>query len=231
MNTLLLIVALGLLSVALVYAVACIRRDASRSDLVSACNTLAPSFGTHVNAITLLATAAVGTRYFLGKRGADVSHVAVVAAAADEPLCVLTDEADAAEDPIDCELLAITNRTVPMVAGAVIGLDLAVYSSGDGKVIVKPTAAGTYWKVGIARQAATADGDVIEVEPCKPRKLVVIAALGNANGAIAAINSTAVNPTKADFDLLLAACEKLADDVRAIATGLSADADITLATS
>lgn len=43
---------------------------------------------------------------------------------------------------------------------------------------------------------------------------------GNANGAIAGLSSTAVNPTKADFDGLLAATEVLADDVRSLRAAL-----------
>lgn len=42
-----------------------------------------------------------------------------------------------------------------------------------------------------------------------------------ANGVFAALNSTAVNPTKADFDALLAQCEILSDSHRALVASVT----------
>ena len=38
-----------------------------------------------------------------------------------------------------------------------------VYAAADGKVQAIPTAAGTYYQVGLAMEAATADGDLVEI--------------------------------------------------------------------
>ena len=205
-------------------------RLSRRNALIPACNTLAPNWGTHTNGISLLSSAAVATRYLLGKRGADVDHVAVLAATADQPLGVMTDEASAAEESINVELLGVTNKTVPVVAKVAITLDADLYGTADGKVGIKPTAAGTYWRVGRAMQAADAENDVIEMLPCKPRKLIVIAALGNANSEISDLTFASVY-TASELTALKTKAEELADDVRAIAAALNGDADVALATT
>lgn len=206
-----------------VFVVANTSRQSRRSSLIPAVNTLAPNWGTSSNGKTMLSSAAVATRYLLGKFGADYRHVAAVAAASDEPIGVITDEAAAAEEEMFVELLGLTNRTVPMVAGVAITLGADLYALASGKVGLKPTAAGTYWRVGKALQPADADGDVIEVQPCKPRKLIVIAALTSTNGVAAA--------AAADLAGLAAEAEKIGDDARAIAGALNGDADVALATT
>lgn len=219
LQILLVVAALGVLCLFL----ADTARGFRRSRLVAAINTLPPNWGRSSNGKTLKSDAAIATRYLLGKFGSDVNHVAVIAAASNKPLGVMTDEASAAEEEIFVELLGLTNRTIAMVADGVIALDADVYSKGDGKVTVKPTAAGTYWRVGRALMASTADGDVIEVEPCRPRKLIVVSALDSANGALAAATGSVAAQA--------AETEKLGDDVRKIAAGLDADADVAIATT
>lgn len=206
-----------------VFVVANFARQSRRDALVPAMNTLPPNFGVTSNGKTLKSSAAIATKYLLGKFGADAEHVAVIAAASDKPLGVMSDEASAAEEEIFVEQLGLTNRTVPMVAKVAIALDADVYSYGDGKVTIKPTAAGTYWRIGRAMAAAGADGDVIEVEPCRPRKLVVVAALTSTNGTAAAASGSLAN--------LAAEAEKIGDDVRLVATSLDLDADVALATT
>lgn len=213
-----------------VFYVANVSRQTRRSGLITGTNTAPANWGTHEGGrITMLASAAITTRYKLVKKGADADHIAVIAAAADEPVGVCTDEPTAAEDAVNVTMLGAHDGTVPMVAGGDITDGAALYSKGDGTVIVKPTAAGTYWKVGTAR-GAWSSGETLEVIPCKPRKLIVIAALGNLNGAIAALTIGSVY-SQAEVQALRAACETLADDVRAIATALNGDADVALATT
>lgn len=115
---------------------------------------------------TRRADAAIATRYLLVKIGTDVDHVAINGAT-DLPLGVCTDEAEAAEDVIAVNLLGSNNATQRMVASAVINLGDLVYTAANGKIRSAPTGA-TVYKVGRALQAATADGHVIEVEPCFP---------------------------------------------------------------
>lgn len=124
--------------------------------------------------LSLKADAAMSVRHYLVKRGSDADHVAVPSAASDEPLGVCIDEADAAEDPVAVKLLGACNGTVLMVANETITAGEDVYSGSDGRVQDLPTAAGTYWKVGRSVTASTADLE-IEVEPCTPQKVVIIA--------------------------------------------------------
>lgn len=230
-NIILAAVLIGCLIAALCYGGANIVRDLRRAALVVAVNTLPANIGTSHRSRRYLATAAVATPFLLAKIGADDQHAAVIAAAADEPIGAFSDEAAAAEDGVDVELFGVTSRTLVLVAKVAIGLGADVYSNGDGKVTVKPTAAGTYWKVGKALTASTADGDPIEVAVQKPRKLIVLAALTNTAGDIADTNSTAVNPTKADFDSLLVAAGKLQADFLLLAAALKTGADIDYATT
>lgn len=209
-----------------------------RPRLVSALNTLPDNVGTTENARRYKATAAVAARYLLGKIGADEDHVAVMAATSDQPIGVMTDEAAAAEDPIDVELLGVSNRTLLMVASEAIDENEPVYGTAAGKVSDKPTAAGTYWKVGTAATPAEADDDPIEVIPCTPEKLTIVAALSSTNGTAAAAIPGALTSTNgtaaaaipgaltstdgtaaaasADLAALAAEAEKIGDDTRDI---------------
>lgn len=207
------------------------KRAVRRNTLIRAINSLPANIGTSKHSRRYLATAAVATRYLLAKIGADSEHAAAVAAASDEPIGVFTDEPTAAEDPVNVELFGVTDRTLPLVAAGAINAGVDAYSNGAGKVTTKPTAAGTYWKVGRTLTASVADGDSIEVAASKPRKLIVLAALTNVAGDIADTNSTAVNPTKADFDSLLVAAGKLQADFLLLAAALATGADVDYATT
>lgn len=55
--------------------------------------------------------------------------------------------------------------TLELTASGAISQDADVYAADDGEIQALPTAAGTYRKVGIAMEAATADGDIIQVLP------------------------------------------------------------------
>lgn len=223
------VLVLPLVVAALVFVVANVSRQSRRGALNAAINTNPGNFGTHAGGRTFYSSAALATRYLLGKVGADKDHIAVVAATADEPIGVMTDEASAAEEPVGVEPLGNSLRTLPVVASAAIALDVDLYQTATGKVSIKPTVAGTYWKVGKSVEASTADGDVIEMIPQKPRKLIVLAALTSVAGDIADTNSTAVNPTKSDFDSLLVAAGKLQADFHLLTTALNSGADVAYA--
>jgi len=216
---------------AAVFIVANLSRQSRRNALVSGLNTLPENLGTSKNSRRYRASAAITTRYLLGKAGADDEHIAVVAATSDKPIGVITDEAAAAEDPVNVELLGVTNRTLVLVAAGAIAVAADVYATAAGKVDIKPTAAGTYWRVGVALTAPGAANDPVEVATCRPRKLIVLAALTNTSGDIADTNSTAVNPVKTDFDSLLTAAGKLQADFLLLAAALNADADVAYATT
>jgi hypothetical protein len=131
-----------------------------------------PAVGIHEGPIAKLADEAITDRNLLGKFGSDVDHVALCGAA-ELPLGVIEDEAAAAEDPVAVALLGCTGRTVRMVASEAIDYGEEVFTAASGKVQDPPTVAGTYYRVGRAIQAATTDGDEIEVIPYTPTAYVV----------------------------------------------------------
>lgn len=55
--------------------------------------------------------------------------------------------------------------TVPLEAAGAVTQNADVYAAADGKVQALPSVAGDYRKIGIALQAASGDGSVIEVLP------------------------------------------------------------------
>lgn len=144
-----------------------------KADRIQAYNALTDgvSPGRKVNR---LADAAQATRHLLFKVGSDANHVAVIAAAANQPLGWCYDSPEAAEDSVGIQLFGGPD-TVLGVAGATIAAGAKLYSKGDGKVMGTPTSAGTYWLVGEAVTAGT-DGVVIEINPlANPQKVVVLA--------------------------------------------------------
>ena len=122
--------------------------------------------------VTKLTDAAITTRYLLGKPGSDGNHIAA-SGASDIPLGVIADEASAAEDPVNVQILGNAQGTVFMVANEAITQGEHVYTAASGKVQDLPAGAGTYYEVGLALTASAADGDIIEVAHCVPRKTVV----------------------------------------------------------
>lgn len=180
--------------------------------------------GTHEEGVTKLTDAALTARFLLVKPGSDADHIAVNGAA-DKPLGVCTDEAAAAEEYVNVANLNATDETRKMVASEAIDAGEDIYTAASGKVQDEPASAGTYYRIGRARTAAGTDGDIIEVEPHAPVKVVVIAALGNANSEISALTFSST-PTQAEAEALRDKCEELADDVRAIGTALATPAEV-----
>lgn len=174
--------------------------------------------------INRLTDAAITTRHLLAKVGSDANHVAIISAASDRPVCVLFDEASAAEQAIGGQLLGVTLETVLMVAQGTIAANVDVFSYGDGTITTLPGTAGTFWKVGVSRTAATA-GQVIEVEPCTPEKLIVLATLGNTDAEISGLTIGATY-SQSEVQALRTKLEELADDVRALAGAMDGSAKI-----
>ena len=130
--------------------------------------------GTHKHAVTRLADAAISARNLLVKIGSDAAHVAL-AGTSDIPLGVATDEPAAAEDATNVELLGAGDRTLLGVASAAIAAGDLVVPAANGKLRTLPTGAGTYYIVGRALGAASADGDTVEFVPAFPVQRVVAA--------------------------------------------------------
>lgn len=123
-------------------------------------------------AATKLTDAAITTRHLLYAFGSDVNHVAVIAAADTIPLGTVPDEASAAELPVEVRLLGVYNGPIKMIAGETIDLGEEVFQNAAGKLQDLPASAGTYYSVGYAMNAASADG-VVLVNHHTPRKLIV----------------------------------------------------------
>ena len=83
--------------------------------------------------------------------------------ATDLPLGV-TEYAVPASEAVTVRLLN-AGGTIEMTAAGAIAADAKVYAADDGKIQAVPASAGTYQQIGIAIEAATADGDIIEVLP------------------------------------------------------------------
>lgn len=114
-----------------------------------------------------LSDGAIATRHLLVKRGTDDKHIAL-AGAADTPYGICTDEASAAEEPVNVRLLACASQTVKLVSdgsGALAFGDILV-PAASGKVKKIAAGAGNYYVVGmcLATVAAT-DGEVFEAAP------------------------------------------------------------------
>ncbi|MFA6962438.1 MAG: hypothetical protein WC205_16910 [Opitutaceae bacterium] len=102
-----------------------------------------------------------------------------------------------------------------------------VATAGDrGKLRVLPATPGVYVQIGRAEEDFV-DGQHLKFRPLI--KLIIVpsvvaapAAAAPADGVFAALNSTAVNPTKADFDALLVQLELLNDSHIATVAKLTA---------
>lgn len=72
--------------------------------------------------------------------------------------------AAAAGEPVAVKLLNHPG-TVEIVAAGALAAGAIAYAAADGEVSAIPVTNGTYRKIGIALEAATADQDVIEILP------------------------------------------------------------------
>lgn len=172
--------------------------------------------GVHEEGMSKAADAALTARFLLVKPGSDADHIAVNGAA-DKPSGIATDEAEDAEDLVNVASLNATDETRKLVASEAIAHGADLYTAASGKVQDEPAVAGTYWRIGKARQAASANNDVIEAETHSPIKVVVIAALTSTDGTAAGA---------ADLAALKVEAEKIGDDVRALGTALATPAEV-----
>ena len=120
--------------------------------------------GTHDGNITKAADAAITERFLLAKIGSASDRVAV-AGAADTPIGVITDEAEATGDLVNVALLGARGSTVRMVASGAITQGALLEPAASGRVQTLGAGVGTHHVVGRALDAASNAGDVIEVDP------------------------------------------------------------------
>lgn len=72
--------------------------------------------------------------------------------------------AASAGEPVAVKLLNHPG-TVEVVAAGALAAGAIAYAAADGEVSAIPVTSGTYRKIGVALEAATADQDVIEILP------------------------------------------------------------------
>lgn len=95
--------------------------------------------------------------------------------------------------------------TLEIKASGAISINADVYAAADGEISVLPTDGGTYTKVGVAMEAATADGDIIEVLPTPSGAQVeVTTALTTTAPAIVPGTSNTIDSTGNAVDATLA---------------------------
>jgi hypothetical protein len=82
---------------------------------------------------------------------------------ADQPVGVT--EYAVSENEYGAVKLINGNGTFFVTTAGALAQGADAYAADDGKVSSLPTTAGTYRRVGICLEAATADGDIIEVLP------------------------------------------------------------------
>src|SRR5690606_31994154 len=111
------------------------------------------NLGTHAGQLTRLTDGAVSARYLLAKAGSDANHVSTCGAE-DLPLGGMTDEATAAEEPLNISLLGSASSSLRMRAASSIPAGSLVYTSSGGKVSTLSSSAGTYYCVGLALSSA-----------------------------------------------------------------------------
>ena len=143
-----------------------------RAGLMSASNV---AEGTHPGPISKLADAAIATRHLLVKWGTDGDHIAICGAS-DRPLGTVIDEvatADLASQRLSVDPLGMNEETRLGVASEAIALTDDLYTAAGGKLQNLPTAAGTYYRVGVPLTTAAADGDLIEYVSCTPVAVTV----------------------------------------------------------
>jgi hypothetical protein len=127
------------------------------------------SEGTHEGNVTFLAAAPIETAHVLVALQGNAVHPAAVG---ELPIGVVTDEAEAAEDPVNVQLLG-GGATALISAADPISSGTFVVGTTNGKIIPLPSASGTYRVVGIALTTATVAGEMVEVLTGLPFNIVI----------------------------------------------------------
>ena len=131
------------------------------------------------NKKSFLPDGAVSDKFLLGKAGSDKDHVAVVALASDEPICVIEDGTlrsgqTVLDVPLNCEPLTGNNRLLWAQAATAIANGGDIVSYGDGRIAdLDQMGNGTYWKIGVSYGDTAVGGaigaaDGVHFMPCLP---------------------------------------------------------------
>jgi hypothetical protein len=131
--------------------------------------------GTHGDGnITKKADAAQALRHVLVKIGSDIDHVAVTTANTENPIGVCDDEAAAAEDNVNVQILGAKPGTILVRAHAAIDAGDLLVPAADGRVqTIDGLSSVSVYIVGRALNAATTQDDLVEMAPCLPELRVI----------------------------------------------------------
>jgi hypothetical protein len=124
--------------------------------------------------ITKKSDAAMALRHALVKIGSDVDHIAVTTANTEIPLGIVNDEADAAEDNVNVQILGQTSGTIKGRAHASITMGDYLVPAAAGRVqtMTGLTTVTTYI-IGIALNTCTTQDDEVEIAHCVPVQRVI----------------------------------------------------------
>jgi len=141
--------------------------------------------------ITLTTGAAVSQKRLVQlSTGTAIHNVATT-----KPIGV-ADYAAASGDNVAVNLLS-GEQTIEITAAGAISLDADVYAAAAGKVQALPTDGGNYIKIGVAMEAATADGDIIEILPYAVSEEVQVAETATGTYTLDATVATEIDSSAA----------------------------------
>jgi hypothetical protein len=121
---------------------------------------------------TYLTDAALTTRHLMVTVGSDGNHIAVTGVSS-VPLGIVNDEAAAAEELVNVQLLGAKAGTALVVAAEQLVVGDLLVAGATGKVRKLPTANGTYHIIGRAVSPAAGDLSVFEAVLTFPVQRVV----------------------------------------------------------
>ncbi len=112
----------------------------------------------NANSKTFVAGAALAQKRLVKLSSGEVVYNTITST--DDPIGVNDYAVADTEDA--CILMANQGGTVELTAAGAITAGARIYAAADGKVSAIPEDSATYRLIGIALEAATADGDIIE---------------------------------------------------------------------
>ena len=136
-----------------------------------ACNAFTPSV--HKKNITKFTGTAIATRYLLAKSDGTQTGI-TICTTGDRALFSVTDTASSTDisltnpAPVNCQMLAATDESIPMIAAGAIAVGTVVYPVAAGQVnsYVGLGSTGSNYACGIVvANASLQAGDILEVMP------------------------------------------------------------------
>lgn len=99
--------------------------------------------------------------------------IANTAAATDDPIGVTAVNV-LSGNPVAVDFIGMPDDSIEIMAAGAFNAGDDVFAAAGGKVQGLPVGAGTYRRIGKALEAATADGDIVEILPYNDGKTVTV---------------------------------------------------------